>query len=46
MRNFSRIVAGYSADHILGMLAWSSNISLIFIVNSKIALVLETEMLN
>ena len=46
MRNFSGIVAWYSADHIPGMLAWSSNISIIFIVNSKIALVFETEMLN
>ena len=46
MRNFSGIVAWYSADRIGGMLAWSSNISIIFIVNSKIALVFETEMLN
>ena len=44
--NFSGIVAWYSADRIGGMLAWSSNISIIFIVNSKIALVFETEMLN
>ena len=29
-----------------GMLAWSLNISIIFIVNSKIALVFETELLN
>ena len=33
MRNFSGIVAWYSADHIPGMLAWNSNISKIFIVN-------------
>ena len=46
MRNFSGIVGWYSADHIPGMLAWSSNISITFIVNSKIALVFETEMLN
>ena len=46
MRNFSWIVVWYSADHIPGMLAWSSNISIIFILNRKITLVLETEMLN
>ena len=46
MRNFSGIVAWYSADRIRGMLAWSSNISIIFIVNSRIALYFETEMLN
>ena len=46
MRNFGGIVARYSADRIGGMLAWSSNISIIFIVNSKIALVFETELLN
>ena len=46
MRNFSGIVIWYSSDNIPGMLAWSSNISIIFIVNSKIALVFETEMLN
>ena len=44
MRNFSRIVARYSADRIGGMLAWSSNISIIFIVNSKIALVFKNEL--
>ena len=44
MRNFSGIVARYSADRIGGMLAWSSNISIIFIVNRKIPqLVFETE---
>ena len=43
MRNFSGIVARYSADRISGMLAWSSNISIIFIVNSKIALSLLAE---
>ena len=37
MRNFSGNVAWYSEDQIPGMLAWSSNISIIFIVNSKIA---------
>ena len=42
MRNFSGIIAWYSAD----MLAWIPNISIIFIVNSKIALVFETELLN
>ena len=48
MKNFSRIVAWYSADRIPGILLCSSNISisLIFILNSKIALVFETEMLN
>ena len=43
MRNFSRIVARYSVDRISGMLAWSSNISIIFIVNSKLALSLLAE---
>ena len=43
MINFSGTVAWYSADRIGGMLAWSSNISIIFIVNRKIALVFETE---
>ena len=38
MRNFSGIIARYSADHIPGMLAWSSNILIIFIVNCKIEL--------
>ena len=42
MGNFSGIVAGYSADRIGGVLARSSNISIIFIVNSKIALVFKT----
>ena len=48
MKNFSGIVAWYSADRILGLLSCSSNISisLILILNSKIALVFETEMLN
>ena len=46
MRHFKGIVTWYAADRITGMLAWSSNISIIFIVNSKIALVFETEMLN
>ena len=43
MINFRGIVAWYSADRIGGMLTWSSNISRIFIVNRKIALVFETE---
>ena len=45
MKNFSGIVAWYSADRIPGILSFSSNISisLIFILNSKIALVFETE---
>ena len=48
MKNFSGIVAWYSADRIPCILSRSSNIliSLIFILNSKIALVFETEMLN
>ena len=48
MKNFSGIVAWYSADQIPRVLSFSSNISisLIFILNSKIALVFETEMLN
>ena len=48
MKNFSGIVAWYSADHIPGILSCSSNISisLIFILNSKISLVFKTEMLN
>ena len=48
MKNFSGIVIWYSADRIPGILSCSSNISisLIFILNSKIALVFETEMLN
>ena len=48
MKNFSRIVAWYSADRIPGILSCSSNISisLIFILNSKIAFAFETEMLN
>ena len=48
MENFSGIVAWYSADRIPPILSFSSNISisLIFILNSKIALVFETEMLN
>ena len=47
MKNFSGIVAWYSADRIPGILSFSSNISisLIFILNSKIALVFETDML-
>ena len=48
MKNFSGIVIWYSADRIPGILSFSSNtsISLIFILNSKIALFFETEMLN
>ena len=46
MRNISGNVARYSADRIGSMLAWSLNISIIFIENSKIALVFETELLN
>ena len=48
MKNFSGIVTWYSADRIPGILLFSSNIliSLIFILNSKIALIFETEMLN
>ena len=46
MRNFSGIDAWYSANRIPGMLAWSSNISIIFIVNSRIAFYFETEILN
>ena len=48
MKNFRGIVAWYSADCIPGILSFSSNISisLIFILNTKIALVFETEMLN
>ena len=46
--NFSGIVAWQSADRIPGILSFSSNISLslIFILNSKIVPVFETEMLN
>ena len=46
MKNFSGIVAWYSADHISGTLLFSpTNISksLIFTLNSKIAIVFETE---
>ena len=46
MRNFSGIVTWYSADRIGGILVWSSNISIIFIVNSYIALVFKTKLLN
>ena len=48
MKNFSGIVIWYSAYRIPGILSVSSNISisLIFILNSKIALVFETERLN
>ena len=48
MKNFGGIVAWYSADRITGVLSFGSNISisLIFILNSKIALVFETDMLN
>ena len=48
MKNFSGIVAWCSADRIPGILLCSSNISisLIFILNSKIALVFKTEILN
>ena len=43
MKNFSGIVPSYSADRIPGILLGSSNISisLIFSLNSKIALVFE-----
>ena len=43
MKNFSGIVDWYSADHIPGI---NTSISLIFILNSKIARVFETQMLN
>ena len=44
---FSRLKIGTQFQSLnRGMLVWSSNISIIFIVNSKIALVFETEMLN
>ena len=48
MKNVSGIVAWYSADRIPGIASFSSNlsISLIFILNGKIAFALETEMLN
>ena len=47
MRNFSEIVAWYSADRIGRMLAWNSNVlMIIYIVNGKIAFVHETELLN
>ena len=48
MKNVSGIVIWYSAYRIPGILSVSSNISLslIFILNSKIALVFETELLN
>ena len=48
MKKSGGIVAWYSADRIPGILSCSSNISisLIFILNSNIALVFETEMLN
>ena len=48
MKNFSGIVAWYSADRIPSILSFGSNISisLIFILNSKIAIVFETGMLN
>ena len=48
MKNLGGIVAWYSADVIPSILSFSSNISitLIFILNSKIALVFETEKLN
>ena len=48
MKNFSGIIGWYSSDRIPGILSFSSNISisLIFILNSKIALVFETETLN
>ena len=48
MKNFSGIVAWHSANRIPGILSSSSNISiiLIFILNSKIVLFFETEMLN
>ena len=47
MKNFSRIVTWYLVDRIPGILWCGSNISisLIFILNNKIALVFETEML-
>ena len=46
---FSGIVAWYSADRIPGILSFSSKISLTlngFVLNSKIALVFETDLLN
>ena len=43
MKNVSGIVDWYSADRIPGI---NTSISLIFILNSKIALVFETQMLN
>ena len=48
MKNFSGIVIWYSADRIPGIRSVCLNISisLIFILNSKIALVFETETLN
>ena len=48
MKNFSGIVAWYSMGRIPGILSCSSNmsISLIFILNSKIALVFEIKNWN
>ena len=49
MKNFRGIIAWYSADRIVpGILSFSSNISInfILILNSKIALAFEIEMLN
>ena len=48
MEKLSVIVAWYSADRVPGILSSSSDISisLIFILNSKIVFVFETEMLN
>ena len=46
MRNFSRMVVWYQTDRILGMLACCSNISTICMVNRKITLVLDVELLN
>ena len=44
MKNFSAIVSWYSVERITAILSFSSNISisLIFISNSKIALVFKT----
>ena len=46
MKNFSGIVAWSSADRVPGILSFSSNILIGLILNSKMALVFETEMLN
>ena len=49
MYNYEKFLAGLSldkADRIGGLFAQSSNISIFVIVNSKIALVFESEWLN